>query len=79
VVAVEEKVLAEEHPDRLESHHGLARVYRAGGQVGMAVELLKHVVAVKAMVLRDGHPSQLDRRMHSQPCIRNQSNYRNII
>jgi hypothetical protein len=52
VVAVEEKVLAEDHPDRLASQHGLARAYHADRQVGKAVELLEHVVAVKARVLR---------------------------
>jgi len=51
--------LDEEHPDRLASQHELARAYRADGQVKKAVELRKHVVAVKAKVLRDDHPSRL--------------------
>jgi hypothetical protein len=59
VVAVREKVLAEEHPDRLASQHELAGAYRADGQVQRAVELLEHVVAVKARFLRDDYPSRL--------------------
>lgn len=58
-LAVNEKVLVEDHPDRLASQHELAIAYRADGQVGKAVKLLEHVVAVKARVLRDGHPSRL--------------------
>jgi hypothetical protein len=51
--------MAKEHPDRLASQYALAGAYQAGGQVQKAVELLGHVVAVKAMVLREDHPSQL--------------------
>jgi tetratricopeptide (TPR) repeat protein len=59
VVAVKEKVLAEEYPSRLASQHELARAYKADGQVQKAVELLEHVVAVKAKVLAEEHPSRL--------------------
>jgi hypothetical protein len=59
VVAVREKVLAEEHPDRLASQHALAMAYRADRQLQKAVELLEHVVAVKAQSLRDDRPSLL--------------------
>jgi hypothetical protein len=52
-------MMAEEHPDRLASQHRLAVVYLADGQVGKAVELLEHVVAVEAKVLREDHPSRL--------------------
>lgn len=59
VATVQEKVLAEGHPDRLASQHELALAYEADGQVGKAVELLERVVAVEARVLRDDHPSRL--------------------
>jgi thioredoxin-like negative regulator of GroEL len=59
VVAVHEKTLAEEHPDRLASQHELAMAYQADGQVQKAVALLEHVVAVEADSLRDDHPSRL--------------------
>jgi hypothetical protein len=59
VVAVHEKGLAEEHPDRLASQHVLAGAYEAYGQVQKAVKLLEHVVAVKGRFLRDDHSSRL--------------------
>jgi hypothetical protein len=59
VVTIREKVLAEEHPDRLALQHAFAQAYQADGQVGKAVELLEHVFAVKARVLRDGYPTRL--------------------
>jgi len=48
-----------ESPGRLTSQHELAGAYLTDGQVQKAVELLAHVVAVKAMVLREDHPSRL--------------------
>jgi tetratricopeptide (TPR) repeat protein len=59
VVAVQEKVLAEDHPNQLASQHELARAYEADGQVKKAVELLEHVVAVQEKVLAEDHPDQL--------------------
>ncbi|KAH8745282.1 hypothetical protein F5883DRAFT_396106, partial [Diaporthe sp. PMI_573] len=47
------------HPDRPASQYELAGSYRADRQVKMAMELREHVVAVKAKVLRDDHPSRL--------------------
>ncbi|KAJ5633313.1 FabD/lysophospholipase-like protein [Penicillium lividum] len=47
VVSVGERTLAQEHPDRLASQYVLARVYEADGQIGKAIELLEHVVAVE--------------------------------
>jgi hypothetical protein len=44
VVAIREKTLAEDHPQRLVSQHALAQAYKANGQVKEAVELLEHVV-----------------------------------
>jgi hypothetical protein len=46
-------------PNRLASQRELAIAYRADGQVGKAVELLEHVFAVDARILRDGHPTWL--------------------
>jgi hypothetical protein len=57
VTLLQEKVLAEEHPDRLASQYELALAYRADGQLRKAVELLEHVVAVKKRVFREDHPS----------------------
>jgi hypothetical protein len=59
VVKIEEQTLAEDHPDRLGSQHALAGAYHADGQVGKAVKLLEHIVAVRTKVLRDSHPSRL--------------------
>jgi tetratricopeptide (TPR) repeat protein len=53
------ETLAADHPDRLASQHMLAIAYRADGQVKRAIELLEDVVAVKAISLRDDHPSRL--------------------
>lgn len=55
--------MVEEDPDRLTSKHTFAGPYHAEGQVDKAVELLEHVVAMNAMVLRGGYPS----RLASQP------------
>jgi hypothetical protein len=51
--------LAENHPDRLASQRALAGAYRANGKVKEAVELLEHVVAVKATFVSPGHPSRI--------------------
>ena len=59
VVAVQEKVLAEEHPSRLASQHELAGAYEADGQVKKAVELLENIVAVESNVLAEEHPDRL--------------------
>ena len=59
VVAVRERMLAEEHPHRLVSQHALAGAYRADGQVKKAVELLEHVVAVRERMLAEEHPHRL--------------------
>jgi hypothetical protein len=56
---VQEKVLAEEYLDRLTSQCRLPRAYKADGQVKKAVELLEHIIAVRAIVLREDHPLQL--------------------
>jgi tetratricopeptide (TPR) repeat protein len=59
VVAVREKVLAEEQYDRLASQHALAQAYEADGQVQKAIELLEHVVAVREKVQAEEHPDRL--------------------
>lgn len=57
MVAVEEKMLAEEHSSRLASQHALAVAYQADRQMQQAVELLEHIVAVEDKVLAEEHPS----------------------
>ncbi|OAL56071.1 HET-domain-containing protein [Pyrenochaeta sp. DS3sAY3a] len=59
VVKVQEKVLAEDHPNRLASQHELAGAYQADGRVNQAVTLLEHVVAVHEKVLVEDHPDRL--------------------
>jgi tetratricopeptide (TPR) repeat protein len=59
VVAIKERVLAEDHPDRLASQHELARAYQANGQVKDAVWLLDHVVVIQERVLAEDHPDRL--------------------
>jgi hypothetical protein len=58
-VPIREKMRAEERPDLLASQQELAGAYQADGHVGKVVELLEHVAAVEARVLRDGHRSRL--------------------
>ena len=41
------------------SQHGLVIAYQPDGQIDKGIELLEHVVAVEAKVLRDDHPSRL--------------------
>ncbi|KAK3942096.1 P-loop containing nucleoside triphosphate hydrolase protein [Diplogelasinospora grovesii] len=59
VVAVQERMLAEDHPDRLASQHELARAYESGGQIRKAVALLEQVVAVRERTLAEDHPDRL--------------------
>jgi hypothetical protein len=56
VLAVQERTLAEEHPDRLASQHALGVVYHADGQIKNAVALLEQVLAVSEGTLEEnGH------------------------
>ena len=59
VVAVREKSLTEDHPDRLASQQVLATVYYSDGQVIKAMGLLEYVVAVRERTLAEEHPSRL--------------------
>lgn len=59
VVAIREKTLAKDHPDRLASQHELAIAFQANGQVKQAIELLENVVAIKEKTLVGDHPSRL--------------------
>ncbi|KAL8364658.1 hypothetical protein RB595_003778 [Gaeumannomyces hyphopodioides] len=59
VVAIHERTLSEEHPDRLASQYELARAYEADGQVAKAVGLLEHVVAVQGGTLSEEYPGRL--------------------
>ncbi|CAH0019563.1 unnamed protein product, partial [Clonostachys rhizophaga] len=59
VVAIREKALAEDHPNRLSSQHALALAYRANGQVKEAVQMLEQVVAIEEKTLAEDHPDRL--------------------
>ncbi|KAJ5758510.1 hypothetical protein N7520_005666 [Penicillium odoratum] len=59
VAAIREKILVEDHPDRLASQHALASAYEVNGQVKEAVALLKHVVAIREKILAEDHPDRL--------------------
>ncbi|KNB13727.1 hypothetical protein FOXG_20899 [Fusarium oxysporum f. sp. lycopersici 4287] len=59
VVAIREKTLAESHPSRLVSQHGLAIAYQANGQIKEAVKLQEHVVAIQEKTLAESHPDRL--------------------
>ena len=59
VVQIREK-LAEDHPDRLASHHALALAYQADGNIEKAIELLEYVVKInKERKLAKDHPHRL--------------------
>ena len=51
--------LAEDHPSLLTSQHALAGAYKSDGQIGKAVKLLEHVVAIREHSLAEDHPSRL--------------------
>jgi tetratricopeptide (TPR) repeat protein len=59
VVAVQEKTLAEDHPDRLTSQRALARAYQANGQIEEAITLLEYDVAIEKKTLAEDHPDRL--------------------
>ena len=59
VYQVREKILAEDHPDRLASQHALAIAYESNGQVEKAIQLLEHVVQVQEKTLAEDHPDRL--------------------
>jgi hypothetical protein len=59
VVAINKRVLAEDHPDRLTSQHVLATAHLDDGQVEEAVRLLAHVVAIDKRLLAEDHPDRL--------------------
>ena len=53
-----ERELVEDDADRLLSQYQLAVAYRANGEIGEAIKLLKHVVEVQEKLAED-HPSRL--------------------
>ena len=59
VVAIQEQVLAEDHPDQLVSQYALAIAYQANGQVKDAVRLLEQVVVIQKQALAEDHPDRL--------------------
>ncbi|KAG7402588.1 Nephrocystin-3 [Fusarium oxysporum f. sp. rapae] len=59
VVEARERILAEDHPDRLTSEHELARAYLTDGQTKKAVEMLEHVVKTQERILAKDHPYRL--------------------
>lgn len=72
VIATREKVLVEEHPDRLTSKHQPAGADRADRQMRKAVELLEYIVAVEANVLETTIPRDWHRNTLLQPYMRTQ-------
>jgi len=59
IVAIREKVLKEDHPDRLTSQDVLARAYQADEQVSKAIKLLEQIVAIDKEMLKEDHLDQL--------------------
>ncbi|KAI0467590.1 hypothetical protein F4859DRAFT_506728 [Xylaria cf. heliscus] len=61
IVSALGKTLAESHPNRLASEHGLATayLYQGGKQVLKAVELLEHVVSIQNNTLAESHHDRL--------------------
>ncbi|RYC79478.1 hypothetical protein BFJ63_vAg17637, partial [Fusarium oxysporum f. sp. narcissi] len=62
VVAVREKALAEDDPERLASQHALAGAYLADKQVKKAIKMLEGVVAIKEKALAEDDPERLASR-----------------
>jgi tetratricopeptide (TPR) repeat protein len=62
VVAIRERVLAEDHPDRLASQGVLASAYLANEQIEKAVRLREYVTRIREQELAEDHPD----RLHSQ-------------
>ncbi|KAI0446399.1 acyl transferase/acyl hydrolase/lysophospholipase [Xylaria telfairii] len=61
VVSVQEKTLAENHPNRLASEHLLASAYitQDGEQLPKAIKILQGVVSVLEKTLAENHPNRL--------------------
>ncbi|MDB5243361.1 MAG: putative kinesin light chain 1, partial [Spirosoma sp.] len=51
VVAVQERTLAEDHPDRLASQHALAGAYQADGPFSSSYDGVRRVAVVKSGLL----------------------------
>ncbi len=58
IVAIQAKILAEDHLDRLVSQHALAVAYEANGQIKESITLLEHIVAIRKTLAED-HPDRL--------------------
>ncbi|KAF4502802.1 ankyrin 3 [Fusarium agapanthi] len=59
VVEIRERILAEDHPDRLSSEHVLAGAYLRDGQTKKAVEMLQYVVKIRERILVEDHLDRL--------------------
>ncbi|KAK2135897.1 hypothetical protein NOF04DRAFT_1378044 [Fusarium oxysporum II5] len=59
VVEIRERILEEDHPDRLTSEHELAGAYLYNGQTKKAVEMLEHVVKTRERISAEDHPDRL--------------------
>ncbi|MHC4355912.1 MAG: tetratricopeptide repeat protein, partial [Planctomycetota bacterium] len=55
-----QRVLGDEHPDTLDSAHGLGMLYATTGRLGEAEQLLKQTLASRRRVLREKHPDIVD-------------------
>ncbi|KAF1967823.1 hypothetical protein BU23DRAFT_658013, partial [Bimuria novae-zelandiae CBS 107.79] len=53
------EVLAETHPNRLQSQHALGSLYKADGRTKEAVAMVEHIVKVQETTLAETHPNRL--------------------
>ena len=59
LVADDERVLGDTHPDTLAARYHLARAYRAAGRFDEAIDLLERTLADRTPLLGDTHPDTL--------------------
>ncbi|MFE7077726.1 tetratricopeptide repeat protein [Streptomyces sp. NPDC057620] len=61
-LAIEERVLGDDHPSTLASRNNLAYAYESAGDLGRAIPLYERTLDERERVLGDDHPSTLDSR-----------------
>ncbi|KAM0256538.1 hypothetical protein ACHAPA_012138 [Fusarium lateritium] len=57
---IQERTLANNHPNRLSTQHALAMAYHAEGQFEDAIELLKPITAIEKKILKEDNQIRLD-------------------